>query len=77
MFPLGNQSLYEYLSTLFWISDNFINLHYLNLSFITVFFHFIFEITKNGNSNFLRLAGIAITVFGFLDKGKPCDLVLV
>tara|TARA_B100001250_G_scaffold82487_1_gene68072 strand:+ start:1034 stop:2671 length:1638 start_codon:yes stop_codon:yes gene_type:complete len=68
MFPLGNQSLYEYLSTLFWISDNFINLHYLNLSFITVFFHFIFEITKNGNSNFLRLAGITITVFGFLDN---------
>ena len=42
MFPLGNQSLYEYLSTLFWVSDNLINLHYLNLCFITVFFHFIY-----------------------------------
>ena len=68
MFPLGNQSLYEYLSTLFWISDNFINLHYLNLCFITVFFHFIYEIIKNGNSNFLKLAGITITLFGILDN---------
>jgi hypothetical protein len=68
MFPLGNQSLYEYLSTLFWVSDNFINLHYLNLCFITVFFHFIYEIIKNGNSNFLKLAGITLTVFGILDN---------
>jgi hypothetical protein len=68
MFPLGNQSLYEYLSTLFWISDNFIILHYLNLSFITVFFHFVFEIIKNGNSDFLKLAGLTISVFGFLDN---------
>lgn len=68
MFPLGNQSLYEYLSAIFLIFDNLVILHFINLVFITVFFHFLYEITRSGKSNFLKLAGITLTLFGILDN---------
>ena len=68
MFPLGNQSLYEYLSTIFLVFDNLVILHFLNLVFITVFFHFLYEITRSGKSNFLKLTGIVLTFFGILDN---------
>ena len=68
MFPLGNQSLYEYLSTIFLVFDNLVILHFLNLVFITVFFHFLYEITRSGKSNFLKLTGILLTLFGILDN---------
>ena len=68
MFPLGNQSIYEYISSIFLIFDNFVTLNFLNLVTVTIFFHFLYECFKNGTSNFLKVASISIIFFGFLDN---------
>jgi len=49
IFGLGNvnmwfswSSIYEYISSLFWLKDNFIFLHFLNIIFFTLFFNFVY-----------------------------------
>lgn len=68
IFPLGNQSLFEYISFNFWISNNFIYHHFLNLVFFTFFFAFLFNSYRKSNSKFLKFSSLVILAFGFFDN---------
>ena len=68
IFPLGNQSLFEYTSFNFWIGSNFVYHHFLNLIFFTVFFNFLFNSVTKSNSEFLKFSSLVILAFGFFDN---------
>ena len=75
IFGLGNvnmwfswSSIYEYISSLFWLKDNFIFLHFLNIIFFTLFFNFVyFQVTQNKNK-FLKYSSLNIILFSILDN---------
>jgi hypothetical protein len=64
----GYSSIYEYISANFWISENFIFLHFVNLSFIVLFFSFLFANLKNSENNFLKNLSLITLLFGILDN---------
>ncbi len=68
IFPLGNQSLYEYISFNFWLENNFIFLHYLNLIFFTLLFNFFYFAIKQSTSDFFKFSSLALLAFAFLDN---------
>ena len=67
-FRYGYSSIIEYISANFWLENNFILLHFVNIIFITVFiillFHFLIE-TRN---HLYKRIAIFILIFGFLDN---------
>jgi len=75
VFGLGNlniwyswSSIYEYLSAFFTFSTNYIFIHYLNLLFVTLFFHF-FLISVDGKiSSLYKNASIFLIIYGILDN---------
>ena len=75
IFGLGNvnmwfswSSIYEYISSLFWLNDNLIFLHFLNIIFFTLFFNFVyFQVTQNKNK-FLKYSSLNIILFSILDN---------
>jgi len=68
IFPLGNQSLYEYISFNFWLGNNFIFLHYLNLIFFTLLFNFAYFSIKKSTSAFFKFSSLVLLAFAFLDN---------
>ncbi len=67
-FRYGYSSIIEYISANFWLDNNFILLHFVNITFITTFFillfYFLFE-----NQNYLyKRTALFILIFGFLDN---------
>lgn len=67
-FRYGYSSLIEYISANFWLNNNFILLHFINLSFLSSFLNFIFYfITENPNKSFKQF-GYFIIIFGFFDN---------
>lgn len=67
-FRYGYSSLIEYISANFWLNNNFIILHFINLSFLSSFLNFIFYfITENENKSFKQF-GYFIIIFGFFDN---------
>ena len=63
----GFSSIYDYISSFLWLDNNFVILHYLNLSFLVVFFCFLFSnvISKKNN---LFFPSIFLLLFGILDN---------
>ncbi len=64
----GYQSIFEYISSVFWIQDNFVFLHFINVIFMVLFFSFISDNVLNKKSNFLFYSSILIVSFGILDN---------
>ena len=75
VFGLGNlniwyswSSIYEYISSYFWMGDNFLLLHFLNLIFFSLFYSFLyFHIIQNDNK-FLKYSSLNIIFFGLIDN---------
>lgn len=60
--------MYEYISSLLWLENNFIQLHYLNLIFFCVLFSFLSISLTTKISMFYRNVSIAILIFSILDN---------
>jgi len=60
--------MYEYISSLLWLENNFIQLHYLNLIFFCVLFSFLSISLTTKKSLFYRNVSIAILIFSILDN---------
>jgi hypothetical protein len=75
VFGLGNlniwyswSSIYEYLSAFVTRSDNYIFLHYLNLIFVSMLFHFLLISTTSKASLIYKNCSILIILYGLLDN---------
>ena len=67
-FRFGFSSISEWISANFWINDNLIFLHFLNIIFIVFFFQIIFQyIFSKEKSNYKNIF-IALLIVGFLDN---------
>lgn len=66
----GYSSLYDYFSSVFWLRENFILLHFVNLSFIIFFSNFLFFILIERKSHLKNLyfCGLFILGFSILDN---------
>ena len=65
--PYGWSSLNEYISSMFWIENNFIFLHFIQLIFLTQLFVFLLHNIKSDNT-FLKYSSLFILIFGVLDN---------
>lgn len=64
----STSSMYEYLSSILWMNNNFNLLHYLNLIFFVLLFSFVtFHLTSK-NFNFLFFSSFAILIYSLLDN---------
>ncbi len=66
--PFGMSSVYEYLSSVLWLKDSLIYLHFLSLIFLHFFFSFLyFQLFKSRN-NSLKYSSLFILVYALLDN---------
>jgi len=65
--PYGWSSINEYISSIFWINENFIIIHFVQLVFILQFFIFIFH-TLMSDNNYLRYSSLFVISYGILDN---------
>ena len=75
VFGLGNiniwfswSSIYEYISAFFWLENNFLILHFINIVFFTLFFSFLYLQINQNKSKFLKFSSLNIILFGILDN---------
>ncbi len=66
--PLGFASINEYILANFWIQNNFVFQHFVNLSFLNTLFSFIYFFIFKSKSIFYRNVGIFTIFYGFLDN---------
>jgi len=66
--PFGMSSIYEYISSIFWLNDSLIYLHFISLIFIHFFFSFIYFHIFSSSNNKLRNSAIFVSIFAFLDN---------
>jgi hypothetical protein len=64
----GYQSIFEFISAIFWLDSNFIFLHFINVIFITLFFNFLYKNLLNRDNNFLFFFSLITLGFGLLDN---------
>jgi len=65
----GYSSIYDYISSNFWFNENYLFLHFINLTFICTFFLFLAYNTFSPSANLLlKSSSIGILIFGFLDN---------
>ena len=64
----GFQSIFEYISSVFWIKNNFVFLHFINVIFMILFFTFLSKNLFQRKSNFLFFSSFFILGFGILDN---------
>jgi len=64
----GFSSMSEYVNSFFWVNNNFIIVHFVNLIFISTFYLFFLWITFNSNNFYYRLITLSLCVFGILDN---------
>jgi hypothetical protein len=64
----GWSGLLEYVSSLFWLNDNWIAIRLIEIVFFTTFFNIVFYFISQNKNKFYQFSGIAILVFGFLDN---------
>lgn len=67
-FRFGFSSISEWIGANFWINENLILLHFLNLIYIVFFFQVAFHYIFNDKDASYRKAFIGISVVGFLDN---------
>jgi len=64
----GFSSIYDHISSIFWIDNNYILLHFLNLIFFGIFFNFlVFNLFLN-KKGFLFYSSLFVLGFGLLDN---------
>ena len=65
---LSTSSMYEYLSSILWINNNFNFLHYLNLTFFVSLFSFLtFHLVKK-DKDYLFFTSFSLLIFSLLDN---------
>ena len=64
----GFSSFSEYVNSFFWVNNNFIFLHYVNLTFISVFYIFLSWCIFNSNNFSFKLSAIFIALYGIFDN---------
>lgn len=64
----GYSSIFDYISSNFWMNDNFLLIHFINLSFIVLFFVFICKNLFLKENVFLKNLSILVIIFGILDN---------
>ena len=64
----GYQSIFEYISSLFWIENNYVFLHFINVIFMILFFTFLSNNLFQRENNFLFFSSLFILGFGILDN---------
>ena len=67
-FRFGFSSISEWISANFWINDNLIFLHFLNIIFIVFFFQIIFQYIFSKEKSKYKNIFIALLIVGFLDN---------
>jgi len=64
----GFSSIYDHISSIFWLDNNYILLHFLNLIFFGIFFNFlVFNLFLN-KKGFLFYSSLFVLAFGLLDN---------
>tara|TARA_B100000161_G_scaffold45655_1_gene28694 strand:+ start:212 stop:1846 length:1635 start_codon:yes stop_codon:yes gene_type:complete len=66
--PFGFSSLNEYILSSFWIGNNFMYLHFLNLAFLSLFFAFLYNFIFVSEIKFYKYGAIFVILYGFLDN---------
>ena len=64
----GYQSMFEFISASFWLKNNFIFLHFVNVVFMTLFFNFLYKNLLKSDSTFLFFFSLTTLLFGLLDN---------
>lgn len=64
----GYSSIFDYISSNFWLDNNFILLHFLNLIFINLFFFLLFRNLVMKKNSYLKNISFLIVLFGSLDN---------
>lgn len=64
----GYSSLFDYISSNFWLEQNYILLHFINLTFIVLFFMFLYSNLFLSENSFLKNLSILVLIFGVLDN---------
>lgn len=65
---LGFSSIYDYISSNFWIFDNFIFLHFLNLAFIAQLLFILVNYFYDSQKLNIKVLTISLLLFGLLDN---------
>lgn len=66
--PFGFSSINEYILANFWFQNNFIFLHFVNLTFLNFFFSFIYTLTTKSKFLFYQISSYFIILFSVLDN---------
>lgn len=64
----GYSSIFDYISSNFWLDNNFILLHFLNLIFVNIFFFLLFRNLVMKKNSYLKNLSFLIVLFGSLDN---------
>ena len=66
--PLGYSTLNEYILANFWMGENFIFLHFVNLAFLNAFYSFVYFFIFKSKIKYYKFSGIFLLVYGLLDN---------
>ena len=64
----GFSSMSEYVNSFFWVQDNFIFVHFVNLIFVSVFYIFLIWVSLSSKDMKLKLLSITVALYGVLDN---------
>ena len=64
----GYSSIYDYIAVNFNNFDNFLSLHFVNLSFLFCFALIIFYFVSESESIFYKASSLGILIYGVLDN---------
>ncbi len=64
----GWSTIYDYILSNFWLADNFIFLHFVNLIFFSLFYSFLIYNLIFSENQFLKIISMNLTIFGLLDN---------
>lgn len=66
--PYGIGSISEYVSSIFWLEETLINIHYLSIVFLSVFLSFIYLNISSKTKTSYIYPGVFIIIFSLLDN---------
>ena len=64
----GYSSIFDYIASNLWMNNNFIFIHFLNLTCLSTLFIFLLYSFLVGNDKFLKGSSVGILIFGLLDN---------
>ncbi len=66
--PLGLASVNDYISSIFWLENNFILLHFIQLASIAAFYTFLLQLFISQEKNIYKVVAVNILIFSILDN---------